>query len=110
MNNGTWFLEFLKLVFLLTGLLILYSIVNTFMIMAAGGMDAIDGAGLGRLFFILQVAGLLSLTTVLYRNKLQRRVFPDQKPLTQVWTKRLIAFGIAAVVASYLILIIVILF
>lgn len=106
-----WFWEFLKITVLLFVVLFIYSIINALLLEMAGGFEQLEDSGLFTLFFLLQTGGVLALVTVFYRNKLQKNAklkLPSQEPLSPKWTRILLSIGIAAIAASYIILMIII--
>jgi hypothetical protein len=102
-----WLIEFSKLIFILFIIMLAYTLINAFLLEAAGGFEVLSESGYATIFFLLQTGGILALMTVYYRNRLQphsRVKLLAQEPLSKAWTRRLSAAGIAAIAASYVIL------
>ncbi|SDO25147.1 hypothetical protein [Alkalicoccus daliensis] len=110
-QTGYWLWEFSKLVSVLFIMLFAYSMLNALLLELAGGVEQLEESGLFSVFFLLQTAGILFLVTVYYRNRLQKYSkikISSQGPLSPKWTRRMISLGLAAIGASYVILIMIV--
>ncbi|PRO65982.1 hypothetical protein [Alkalicoccus urumqiensis] len=88
------FLEMLKAALLLFALLVLYSILNAFIL----GLDGLEGMSDGetQIYFVSQMFGILAFAYLLYRTLFQRswEKWTGQGPMPPGWRKWLLAGGI----------------
>ena len=98
--------EMIRVVVMMFIILFGYTVLNTFVVEWAGGLQIFGDSWLQNAFFLLQAAGVLILITVLYRNKLQLSgwMLRFQAPIETSLARKLVIGALAAIGLSYAIL------